>query len=51
MKIKKIIYMPYRVDVGVILQNKINDVQAENCAVGFLLENPVHCTLQDVRTT
>lgn len=48
---QKVVYMPYRVDVGITLQNKIDDVQAEKCAIGFLLENPVHCTVQDVRTT
>lgn len=45
------LYFPYRTDVGVTLQNKINNIQSENCAVGILLENPVHCTLTDVRTT
>ncbi|WP_416199250.1 hypothetical protein [Pseudomonas helleri] len=48
---QRIVYMPYRPDVGVTLQNRIEDVQAEKCSVGILLENPVHCTIQDVRTT
>ena len=48
---QRIIYMPHRSDVGITLQNKIDDVQTENCSVGILLENPVHCTIQDVRTT
>ncbi|WP_416199496.1 MAG: hypothetical protein ACFWT5_09215 [Pseudomonas helleri] len=48
---QKVLYMPYRVDSGVTLQNYIDDVQAENCATGVLLENPVHCTVKDVRTT
>lgn len=45
------LYMPYRVSVGVILQNLINDVQCEVVSSGIVLENPVHCTLIGVRTT
>lgn len=48
---QRCLYFPYRVDSGVTLQNRIDNVQTENCAVGVLLENPVHCTVSNVRTT
>lgn len=44
------VYMPYRPDAGVTLQNKIESVQVENVAEGIALENPIHCSLRDVRT-
>ena len=48
---QRCLYFPYRTDSGITQQNKINNIQTENCAVGILLENPVHCTVTDVRTT
>lgn len=44
------VYLPYRADSGVTLENRIDAVQVENVAEGFALENPVHCTVSDCRT-
>lgn len=44
------LYIPYRVDSGVTLENRIDSVQVESVAEGIALENPVHCTVIDVRT-
>ena len=45
------LYMPYRPGVGVILQNRIRDLQIEKVATAIRLENPVHCSVEGVRTT
>lgn len=44
------LYMPYRSDSGVTLENRIDSIQVEKVAEGFALENPVHCTVSDCRT-
>ena len=48
---QRCLYFPFRTDSVITQQNKIDNIQTENCAVGILLENPVHCTVTDVRTT
>lgn len=44
------VYMPYRTDTGITQENKLDSLQIEAVYEGIALENPVHCTVIDIRT-
>lgn len=47
---QRAVSFPRRVLTGIVQQCRIMSVQAEAVHTGFYLENPVHCTVMDVRT-